>query len=550
MTHRIALAALPFLTLTAPAIAQTSCADMAGAAPEGVEITEATETAATDEIPVDHCLIRGTMAERTGADGRPYALRFELRLPDDWSGRFMHQFNGGNDGKVVPALGAGAGVPTNDSALQRGFAVVSSDAGHDGEANPEAGLAGSNAFGLEFEARRMYGYGAVAALHPVALTLTEAHYGRAPDYVYGYGRSNGGRHGMVAASRMPDAFDGILAGYPGFNLPRASLQHAWDVQTFLSVGETLPEAFSRDEMRIVADGIVAACDDLDGLEDGIVSAPMQCQTVFDPAALICDGNSRDDSVSCLPEEKIAALQRIHAGPTNAAGDVLYSDWPWDTGLASEDWRFWKLESHIPPWDHQPLIAVMGAGSLSQVFTTPPTEMAGDPEALQQFLVEFDFDTDAPKIDATSEAFPESAMEIMTPPGSDDPKLAEFQAADGRMIIFHGTSDPVFSFNDTVDWVERLGENVPEADSFVRFYPVPGMPHGQGGASADEFDLLAALTDWVEDDVAPDRVTATIRDDNEAAPEAVRGTTRPLCPYPAEPKYQGGDTVTADNFACE
>ena len=85
--------------------------------------------------------LRGVMDERTGMDGKPYAIRFELRMPDDWQGRFMHQFNGGNDGAVVPALGEGTGVAMGNPALARGMAVVSSDAGHDGEANPEAGLA-------------------------------------------------------------------------------------------------------------------------------------------------------------------------------------------------------------------------------------------------------------------------------------------------------------------------------------------------------------------------------------------------------------------------
>ncbi len=546
MTHRTALLALPLAVWGLPTLAQTPCAEMPGTAPEGVEITEATATPASDEIPVAHCLLRGTMAKRTGSDGRPYALRFELRLPDDWSGRFLHQFNGGNDGTVVPALGKGTGVPTGDSALQRGFAVVSSDAGHDGAANPDAGLAGSNLFGAEPEARRMYGYGAVAALHPVALALTEAHYGRAPDHTYGYGRSNGGRHAMVAASRMPGAFDGLLAGYPGFNLPRAALQHAWDVQTFLSVGDTLQSAFTPEELQVVADGIVAACDDLDGLSDGLVSAPLACQQAFDPETLICE----DGDTACLPADKVQALQRIHAGPTNSAGDPLYSDWPWDTGIATGDWRFWKLESQIPPWNNQPLIAVMGAGSLAQVFTTPPTMVEGTPEALQQFLVDFDFDQDAPKIDATTEAFPQSAMEIMTPPGSDDPDLAEFRQAGGHLIVFHGTSDPVFSFNDTADWYDTLRQNTSDAESFVRLYPVPGMPHGQGGVAADEFDLLGALTDWVERDKAPGRVTATVRQDNDTAPAALRGATRPLCPYPSEPHYTGGGEMAAESFACE
>src|SRR5690606_8868906 len=62
-------------------------------------------TPAGEQSPLDHCLGRGHAAERTGIDGNTYAVTFELRLPDDWNGRFIHQFNGGNDGAVVPAMG-------------------------------------------------------------------------------------------------------------------------------------------------------------------------------------------------------------------------------------------------------------------------------------------------------------------------------------------------------------------------------------------------------------------------------------------------------------
>jgi hypothetical protein len=544
----LAVVSAVFTTGASGALAQTDCSALRDAAPEGVAITEVSEVPAGEEAPVDHCLLRGVMDERTGSDGRPYALRFELRLPEDWSGRFLHQFNGGNDGRVVPAFGARDELPDGDGALARGFAVVSSDAGHDGSANPDLGLAGSNAFGLEYEARRDYGYDAVATLHPVALDLVETYYGRPPDYVYGMGGSNGGRHAMIAAERMPDVFDGFYVAYPGFNLPRAAIQHAWDVQSFLGVGDTLQSAFSRDELDFVASEILAACDGLDGIEDGLILSTMDCQVAFEPEAMVCaDGETEE----CLAEEKVAALVRIHGGPLNSEGDQLYAPWPWDTGIASPNWRFWKLESTVPPWENQPLIAVMGAGSLAQVFTTPPTVVAGDPASLQAFLEDFDFDEDAPKIDATSNAFPESAMEIMTPPNSDNPTLAAFKQAGGKMLIHHGTSDPVFSFLDTVDWYEKLLANDPDAADFVRLYPVPGMPHGPGGIAPDQFDMLSALIAWVEEGESPGPLVAMVRPDRQGIPEGLGGDTRLLCPWPSVAVFDGqGSGDRAESFVCE
>ncbi len=511
---------------------------------EGVTLTEATFEMQGETAPVNNCIIRGTMGERTGMDGQPYALRFELRLPDDWSGRFMHQFNGGNDGAVVPAFGTGVGTGLTP-ALARGFAVISSDAGHDGKARPDRGLAGGNAFGFDFEARKDYGYAAVAKLQPVALSLIKSYYGEAPKYVYGYGVSNGGRHGMVAVERMADQFDGILAGYPGFNLPKTALQSALDIQTFRSVGASLAESFSTEELGIAAAAILASCDALDGLEDGVVNDTIACQSAFDPKTVACrDGQNS----ACLPAEKVNALIKIHAGPKSASGEQLYNSTYWDPGMASGNWRFWKLESPIPPWNFKPLIATMGAGSAAQIFITPPVEVGGSPAELEDFMLNFDIETEAPKIYATSAAFPESPMQVMTPPNSENPTLAEFEAAGGKLIVFHGAADPVFSLKDTIDWYERLSANNPNVGDFSRLYNVPGMPHGKGGNSTDSFDLLDALIAWVEEDKAPDAVEAKFRQDNAEA-GANAGATRPLCPYPGVARFAGGDQALAASFTC-
>src|SRR5690606_18116741 len=134
----------------------------------------------------------------------------------------------------------------------RNYAVVSSDAGHSGEAHPDAGLIGGSMFGLDPEARQDYGYGAVAKLNPAATAMVEAYYGDDIAYSYGVGGSNGGRHAMVQATRLPETFDGILAGYPGFNLPRAAVQHAWDIQAFHAVNGDVRTAFTPEDLGLVA----------------------------------------------------------------------------------------------------------------------------------------------------------------------------------------------------------------------------------------------------------------------------------------------------------
>ena len=174
-----------------------------------------------DNAVPEHCLVKGRMHERKGSDGRDYAIGFEMRLPIAWSGRFFYQGNGGLDGAVVPALGALGGGPLT-GALMQGFAVISSDAGHSGPQTPF--------FGSEPQARLDYGYQAVEKLTPMAKQLIQTAYGKGPDRSYIGGCSNGGRHAMVAASRLGDQYDGYLVGAPGFRLPYAALTQIWGAQ--------------------------------------------------------------------------------------------------------------------------------------------------------------------------------------------------------------------------------------------------------------------------------------------------------------------------------
>lgn len=533
MKHIHVMAAAILLPWLAPSAAQAAlaCADLAkdGNHPSTVTLTEAVDTPASDEVPVAHCLVRGQTTERQGMDGKAYAIRFELRLPNAWNERFVHQFNGGNDGAVVPALGILLGGRKSETALGRGYAVVSSDAGHDGKANPDKGLAGGAAFGFDPEARRDYGYAAVATLQPIAEEIVEAHYGKPIAFRYGLGSSNGGRHAMVAAERMPEVFDGLLVGYPGFNLPRAAVQHALDIQAWSSVDEDIAKSFSRDDLKLVADSVLGACDKLDGAEDGVIADADSCEQSFDITSLTCEG---DATSGCLSSKQVDALKTSLAGPVDASGNALYSRWIVDTGIASGNWRTWKIESPIEAWKNKPIIGVMGAASLAQVFTTPPTAVGGTPEELIAFLRDFDIARDGQKIFATDQTFQQSAIDFMVPPGAADPKLEAFRQAGHKMIVFHGNSDPVFSVVDTVNWYRKLDENLDgSASDFVRLYRIPGMPHGAGGPSFDDFDFFAPLVDWVEKGRAPEGIPAGVTEGNTEA-GLLQGQRFVYCPYPS------------------
>lgn len=542
-----ALIAAAFLAAS-PAAA---CWKSEAAAPPDVAITGSSWQEPDKGLP-RHCLVSGRTGARTGSDGRSYAITFEMRLPEDWNGRFLHQMNGGNDGVVVPALGdrpdgsvSGGRVP-----LARGFAVLSSDSGHAGAdpQNKPRGLAAGAAFGLDPQARRDYGYSASMTLAPIAKHIIAAHYGRRPDYAYAAGCSNGGRHAMVAAARMPQHYDGFLVGNPGFNLPRAAIQHAWDVQAFTKVDPDIRKSFTRDDGRLISSRIIEACDGLDGIKDGLTSNLTACQKAFSFDSLACRPGTNE---SCLPAAKVEALKTVFAGPRDSSGKTLYVDWPVDGGVGMGNWRAWKVESTVAPWNNYPIIATMGAASLGYIFSTPPVPVEGANDKLIDFLLAYSFDRDAPKIFARSGPFAESAMEFMAPPDVDDPKLAELQRNGRKMLIYHGAADPVFSLNDTIRWYEALNRNVGgKAPSFARLFAVPGVTHCGGGVGLDRFDALTALMDWVEKGEAPHSIIASANPANRDLPNSWSAErTRPLCPWPAYARYVSGDPEKAQSFAC-
>ena len=497
-----------------------------------------------------HCQISGRMFARKGIDGQDYAIGFEVRLPTDWNGRFFHQVNGGIDGVVQPAYG-----PNTNSAgaLAQGFAVISSDAGHTGRQNPK--------FGEEPTARTDYGYGAVGKLTPMAKSLIAFAYGKGPDRSYIGGCSNGGRHTMVAASRYGDQYDGYLVGAPGYRLPNAALAQLWAAPKWNELATPdatvnhpfapnvkLPDlgtALNEAERQTVANAVLDKCDALDGARDGMVQDVKACQAAFDLQRDVqtCSGyglGSRHGQ--CLTQPQKDLLAQVFAGGKTPSGQLIYSSFPWDTGIAAPNWAFWKFVS--------PQVLDTGAGG--SIFMSPARNIAA--------LSQIDLDEAYKAIFAVVAPFTESADTVITPPGKENPtNLAALRARGAKMLMYHGVGDGVFSANDTAAWWDRLNTaQGGRAADFARYFPVPGMAHCSGGPSTDRFDGLSALVKWVEQGDAPSQLFAGARGPGNTAganadvPREWSPTrTRPLCHYPQVARYNGsGDIEDAGNFSCK
>ncbi len=496
-----------------------------------------------------HCEVTAVMHERVGEAGQHYAIRFHLRLPASWNERFFFEGGGGTDGNLGDALGRIA--PGSPSALERGFAVVSQDSGHDNARNTDPARGGASAFGFDPEARADYGGTSLKPVAEAAKALIRAYYGRAPERSYFVGCSKGGQEGMYFAQRYPDVFDGIVAASPGFSLPRAAVAEAWDTQAFASLidpGKTpaadaytrLPATFSEAQFARVREAVLAACDADDGAADGITADWTRCderRVDRKLRAQVCTS-----SADCLSKAQVDVIERVYAGAKNSRGKALYSSWPYDGGIGSDGWRAWKIG---PAGGQFPGINVaMGSTALAAIFTAPPTVVSAKPADAFAYALKFDFDTDAPKIYATYPPFKRSAWRDI---GARSPDLSAFRDHGAKLVVPQGVSDPVFSINDTKAWYDEVNRlNRGRAADFVRLFPVPGMAHCGGGPATDQFDAFDALVGWVEHGTAPDRILAT------AGPRSPwPGRTRPLCPYPKVARYLGrGSLEEAANFRCE
>src|SRR5689334_16122551 len=230
---------------------------VAEAPPETVQVRPPDPQTVRVAIP-SYCRAQGVIDRRTGADGKTDAIGFAIALPDRWGGRFLFQGGGGLNGSIRPPLGAQATgeVP----ALSRGFAVVPTDSGHQGAVFDASFMA-------DQEAALNFAQASVGKVTAAAKAIVARYYGRPPERSYFIGCSTGGREGMIASQRYPEAFDGIVAGAPAMRTGRSNLGLSWANYQFTQIapkGESgKPEparAFSPSDRKLVTDAIVAACD--------------------------------------------------------------------------------------------------------------------------------------------------------------------------------------------------------------------------------------------------------------------------------------------------
>lgn len=486
-----------------------------------------------------HCLVQGEINSRVGVNGLKFGDLFELRMPINWNGRFMFQGGGGTKGSLPPAIGiAGTATPT----LAKGYAVVSNDGGHE-----DGQLSKPVEFGIDPQARKDWGYETDDRTVRTARFLITHFYGRMPDHSYHIGCSLGGQEGMQFSQRFPDYFDGIVAGAPVFDAGSLALSEINGLQAIAAIvpkdANGAPQyykSFSRNDQELFTRAILSACDKLDGLVDGVIDNLPAC--MFDPATYVfpetnqplkCVGTKTD---SCLTAAQIEALDRIHRGPRTSSGQpvVLPSGstsvgYPYDGGFMEP--------TGIP----RTLIGTQ---------TAVPLDLDGRRAVNQVGYLHFaipDQTYDALKFNYDADVQRMTKADVV----ANSTDLSAFRRRGGKILFYHGLSDPGPVVTNTLNYYKKLAElngGLAETQKFARLFLIPNMGHCRGGPATDQFDMLTPMVNWVERGIAPDSIEAS---GNNFKTQPTK-RSRPLCPYPQYARYSGsvgGDMADAKNYTC-
>ncbi len=449
------------------------------------------------------CRVAGSVQPSKDSD-----IRFELWMPAEanWNQKFAGTASGGSNGYIS--------YGTVNQHLGMRYASIGHDNGH---------RAADEAFALNAERKIDFAWRAQHVVTQVGKEITQDYYGKAPRYAYYNGCSQSGHHGIMEMWRFPGDYDGIIAGAPASDWTGTLAAEAnAALAQWASPGAGVPKAL----LAAVGKKVIEMCDGRPGIDqvaDGVLDDPRRCN--FDPAVMQC-GAAGADPAACLTPPQVQALRTALNGRFNSNGQLVAQPYTPDAisgiyfpseatspsrpqGSWSNHWRYAVFEN--PAYD----------------FTT------------------FNWNTDVDYA-RNKEG------------GTYDVTTGDFSAfanRGGKFLMYHGWADSLITPQLTLKTWERMNNQMGPArvDAFARLFMIPGMDHCGGGTGTSSFELLSALSDWVENGVAPDatitgNTTIASRPANAAAGLTAR--TRPLCPYPQIAKYKGSGSVDdAANFTC-
>jgi feruloyl esterase len=336
---------------------------------------------------------------------------------------------------------------------------------------------------------------------------------------------------LIEAQRYPADYDGILAGDPVAYYTHqhvgANLWVTW--QIFKDPQSTV---FTTQD-TLLGNAVDKACDALDGVVDGVLNDPRICH--FNPEKLLCKNGEQPPN--CLTAKQVEAVKQIWSGPDQMVHRTAYYP-AFERGGEADGWPF-HISPEPPPAPQTDSHEILGVGFMRNFVYEDPDwdwrtfDWISGPTCVEQKVVV-------------------PGQTLATVLNAIDPDLSVFHGSGGKLIQYHGFSDPEVPPLTSINYFESVvsydGGSLDGTQEFYRLFMVPGMNHCSGGPGANVFDMLTPLVEWVEDGAGPKRVIATHYVNNDPADGVA--FTRPLCSYPKEAVYKGGDQNRAANFECE
>ena len=483
------------------------CESLSAYKGEGIVSINARVVPATADTP-QHCRVTGIITPE---------VAFEINLPDRWNRRFYMTGNGGLAGDALD----GPTNPDRTSALTNGFVMARTNTGHDARKEP------GGSFAMSHPQKAVdYAYRAVHLTATTSKDITKDYYGRAAAKSYWNSCSNGGRQGLIEAQRFPDDFDGIVANAPWVDQTGFTIGAMWNQRALTAT------PVSAAKMATVADKVMAKCDAIDGLKDGLIDDPRKC--TFDPARDVPACAAGTDDVSCLTPAQAAAVAKVYSGPVSNGKPFFPGFMPGSEavmpglfGGGSGSGSGWS-NVILPPAQPgaKPADFNLAENTMKYLVHTPPKP--------DYDYATFDFDRDVKMLDAWS-----------AKADAKNPDLAKFKDRGGRLLMTYGWSDTILQPMMGVNYYEAaLAKNGRSTPDFFRLFMVPGMAHCGGGIGPDRHDAMTAIINWVEKGQAPATMVASKVVENKVV------RTRPLCAYPQVARYTGtGSIDDAANFRC-
>jgi feruloyl esterase len=513
---------------------------LAGIAPPNSFIDTAVPVAAVVGPPAvpAYCNVTGHYVDSlAGTTGSPNNVDFQLALPDPavWNGKFLFLGNGGFAGSIQA-----------DVTLGFPYATAATDTGHQSTSELDGSWALNNQL-----AQDDFGYRGVHFATLVSEDLSSSYYANTvPTESYFDGCSDGGREALVEAEQFPTDFNGIIAGdpaigtlLPGFN---------WNYQALF---KTIDSWIPADKLQMVDQAVMNECDTKDGVIDGLIQDPRKC--AFDPATLKCPASdpTPDTDPTCLSKGQVQALKAIYKGLVTKKGVQVYpgytqSDPGEDLDSLSDatGWGEW-ITGLVRPTIPVPVNGEPWGGSL----LASPLQWSFQDQELKYFFANsasydsltFDVNTDLARFLETST--------VGGSQGDNARALRNFQREGGKLIMYHGWSDPAVSPLESVRFYHNqlignvFSGNATAVRRFARLFMVPGMHHCGGGPGPNVFDMLAPLDNWVTHGKAPDSVVAMHYSEND--PTTFIDRSMPLCAFPETAHLIGGNVFVASSWKC-